>query len=258
MKISVCLDALCPRLPRPEAVRRLAAMGVTAVEFWGWKGTDLPALAETCRENGVTVAGICTTSFELTRPEKREEFLTGIRESIDAAKAVGASMLITQSGPETGAPRAEQAESILAGLRAAAPLLEAAGITLLLEPLNRRRDHPDTYLESSAEGFALVEAVNSPCVKILFDIYHQQVSEGDILTHLLPNLDKVGHLHAAAVPGRAALLGGELDYPTLLARIAAAGYDGCVGLEYFPPEKTDGVGADLPQVLAALHAVDIV
>ena len=136
MKISVCLDALCPQLPRPEAVRRLAAMGVTAVEFWGWKGTDLPALAEECRENGVTVAGICTTSFELTRPEKRQEFLDGVQESIAAAKAVGASMLITQSGPDTGAPRAEQAESILAGLRAAAPLLEEAGITYDFSAVN--------------------------------------------------------------------------------------------------------------------------
>lgn len=257
MKISVCLDALCPRLPRTEAVRRLSEMGVGTVEFWGWKDTDLAALAQACTTYGVTVAGICTTCFELTRPEKRQAFLDGLKESIAAVKSLGGSMLITQSGPDTGAPRAEQAESLLAGLRMAAPLLEEAGVTLLLEPLNRRKDHPDTYLESSEEAFALVEAVGSPCVKVLFDIYHQQVSEGDILTHLLPHLDKVGHLHAAAVPGRAALLGGELDYPTLLARIAAAGYEGCVGLEYFPQQWTEGVAADLPAVLKALHAVNI-
>lgn len=258
MKISVCLDALCPKLDAPQAVRLLAAKGVKCVEFWGWKHRDLPALAAACRETGVAVAGICTTCFELTRPEKRQEFLDGVRESIAAAKSIGCKMLITQGGADTGAPRAEQATSILEGLRAAAPLLEDAGVTLALEPLNRRVDHRDAYLESSQEAFALVHAVNSPCVKVLFDIYHQQVSEGDILGRLLPELDAVCHLHAAAVPGRAALLGGELDYPVLLARIAAAGYRGCVGLEYFPKQFTqEGLAADLEEVLHALRGAGL-
>lgn len=258
MKISVCLDALCPQLPAEQAVALLAAKGVTCVEFWGWKHRDLPALAAACAENGVAIAGMCTTSFELTRPEKREEFLTGLRESIAAAVSIGCPVLITQGGPDTGAPRAEQTASIIAGLRAAAPLLEAAGVTLALEPLNRRKDHPDAFVERSQEAFAMVRAVGSPCVKVLFDIYHQQMSEGDILGHLLPELDAVCHLHAAAAPGRAALLGGELDYPTLLARIAAAGYTGCVGLEYFPAERTaEGLPADLDAVLAALHAAGL-
>ncbi len=258
MKISVCLDALCPQTEPAQAVRRLAELGVHTVEFWGWKNRDLPALAAACRENGVTVAGMCTTSFSLTQPEKRQEFLAGLRESIDAAKSIGCGMLITQSGPDTGAPYALQKKTVLNGLCAAAPLLEDAGITLALEPLNRRKDHPDTWLEHSDEAFALVREVNSPCVKVLFDIYHQQVSEGDILGHLLPALDCVCHLHAAVVPGRDALLGGELDYPALLRRIADAGYDACVGLEYFPAQRTaDGMPADLPAVLEALHAVGI-
>ena len=258
MKISVCLDALCPQLPRTEAVHRLAELGVKNVEFWGWKGHDLAALKNACDECGTAVAGICTTSFELTRPQQRNAFLDGLRESIAAAKSIGCAALITQSGPDTGEPRVRQAQSILDGLRAAAPLLEESGVTLLLEPLNRRRDHPDTYLESSQEAFELVSAVGSPNVKVLFDLYHQQVSEGDLLAHLLPHLDKVGHLHAAAVPGRSALLGGELDYPTLLRRIADAGYTACVGLEYFPTQHgEDGLPADLRAVLAALNAAGL-
>ena len=103
-----------------------------------------------------------------------------------------------------------------------------------------------------------MSAVGSPNVKVLFDLYHQQVSEGDLLAHLLPHLDKVGHLHAAAVPGRSALLGGELDYPTLLRRIADAGYTACVGLEYFPTQHgEDGLPADLRAVLAALNAAGL-
>ena len=154
----------------------------------------------------------------------REHIVLGILAHVDAGKTTLSEALLYQSGARRSLGRV---------------------------------DHRDAYLESSQEAFALVHAVNSPCVKVLFDIYHQQVSEGDILTLLLPHLDKVGHLHAAAVPGRAALLGGELDYPTLLARIAAAGYEGCVGLEYFPQQWTEGVAADLPAVLKALHAVNI-
>lgn len=254
MTISVCLDALCPQLAAPQAVRLLAGQGVRAVEFWSWQNKDCAALAAACAETGVRVAGMCTASFALTDPARRSEFLAGLAASLPVAAQLGCRLLITQAGPDTGAARAAQHASIVQGLRAAAPLLAQAGVTLAVEPLNTRRDHPDAYLSSSQEAFELVREADSPFVRVLFDIYHQQVTEGDILAHLLPHLPEVAHLHAAATPGRGPLFTGELHYPRLLQRVAQAGYTGCVGLEY---TCTGGLLEDLQRDLCELRAAGL-
>ena len=119
-------------------------------------------------------------------------------------------------------------------------LAEAAGIaaeadfTLLLEPLNTLVDHPGYYLDSSAEALAIVRAIGSPHLKILFDIYHMQIMEGNLLATIEKNIAWIGHFHAAGVPGRGELFDCELNYPHILARIEASGYHGAFGLEYFP------------------------
>lgn len=253
MKISVCMDALCPQWPWPEAVERLWALGVRTVEFWGWQGRDTAGLARALGARGMGLAGMCTSSFELTDPARRGAWLAGLRESLAAARALGCPALITQSGPDTGAPRAEQHASIAAGLAAAAPLLREAGVTLLLEPLNTRHDHPGCYLSSSDEAFALAAGAGGG-VRVLYDIYHQQVTEGDILAHVLPNLGLIGHFHLAGVPGRHEPSGGELALAQVPGRIAAAGWQGFLGLEYtplLPPEQS------LSQELAALRAAGL-
>ena len=113
-------------------------------------------------------------------------------------------------------------------------MLEESGVTLVVEPLNIYVDHIGYYLSSSKEAFAIIEEVGSPYVKVLFDIYHQQINEGDILRHMLPNLEKIGHIHCAGSNGRHELDNGELNYPYLFKKLAEAGYDRYVGLEYFP------------------------
>jgi hydroxypyruvate isomerase len=123
---------------------------------------------------------------------------------------------------------------MVAGLKAAAPLLEEAGITLLLEPLNGKINHAGIYLESSDEGFEILREVGSPNVKLLFDIYHQHITEGDIIRRITSNIDLIGHLHCAGNPGRHELDSGELDYIRIFKALDDAGYKGYGGIEYFP------------------------
>lgn len=254
MKISVCLDAVCPQVEPAQAVRQLAAIGVSAVEFWGWENKNLEALAAACTQQGVQVAGMCTSSFLLNVPAERPHYLEGLVQSLQAAKRLGCPTLITQVGMDTGEARTAQHESIAQGLRAAAPLLQEAGVTLVIEPLNLRVNHPGYYLSSSQEAFDLVQEADSPFVKVLFDVYHQQITEGDLLAHLLPNLELVGHLHAAGVPGRHELETGEVHYPRLLQEIKRAGYQGFAGLEYTPVQPyLQAVKQDLD----ALKAYDV-
>ena len=177
---------------------------------------------------------MCTTEFNMTAPEKRAEWLSGLRESCAAAKKVGASRLITQVGADTGAPRAEQHGSITAALKEARPILEDSGVTIMIEPLNTLVDHAGYYLWSSAEAFDIIREVNHPLVKVVYDIYHQQVMEGNIIPNVINNLDCIAHLHAAGHPGRCELQYGENDYRVIFSAIDKAGYTGACGLEYNP------------------------
>ncbi len=254
MTLSVCTDAVCPELPVEQAAEMLADLGFTAMEFWGLQGKNLTALKEVCTRRNIRIAGCCTGCFVLNDPTCREEFLSSLKESAATAKRMGIPTLITQVGQDTGAPRAAQHQSIVEGLTAAVPVLQAASVTLVIEPLNLRVNHPGYYMPSSDEAFEIVKEVNSPYVKVLFDIYHQQVTEGDILAHVLPNLEWIGHFHTASCPGRHELESGELCYPRLLKVIADAGYEKFVGLEYSPAgDLITGLKGDL----AALQAVGL-
>ena len=95
-------------------------------------------------------------------------------------------------------------------------------------------DHPGYYLSSSEEAFSIVKEVDSENIKVLFDIYHQQITEGDIIRSICKNIDLIGHFHAAGNPGRHELDSGELNYPNIFRQIQESGYTGFMGLEYFP------------------------
>jgi hydroxypyruvate isomerase len=119
-------------------------------------------------------------------------------------------------------------------LKEAAPLLEDAGITLVIEPLNELVDHAGYYLVRSDEAFELVDEVGSDAVKVVFDIYHQQISEGHLIRNITEHIDRIGHFHAAGNPGRHELTCGEIHYPLIFEAIQGGTFDGYVGLEYWP------------------------
>ena len=123
------------------------------------------------------------------------------------------------------------------GLREAAPFLEKAEVTLVIEPLNERVNHPGYYLVQSDEAFQIIDEVNSDNIKVVFDIYHQQISEGDLIENIRSNIDRIGHFHAAGNPGRHELQKGEIAYPYIFEQIQTAGFTGYVGLEYWPTDS---------------------
>ena len=120
------------------------------------------------------------------------------------------------------------------GLKPTVELAEEAGVTLLLEPLNTVRDHPGYWLASSDLGAEICRALNSDRMRLLFDCYHMQIMEGNLLQHIERNLDVIGHFHMAGVPGRHELYRSEVDYPYLVKQSEALGYQGVFGLEYSP------------------------
>jgi len=237
MKFSVCVGAVYHGRDFFESMREIRSLGGKAIEFWSWWDRDLKAIKAAKEELGLEVAAFCTRFVSLVDPEKREEYIKGLKESIEAAKFLDCKILISQTGNDTGAPREVQRQSLIEGRKACAPLLEEAGVTLAVEPLNTYVDHPGYFLTGSREGFDIIEAVGSENVKLLFDIYHQQIMEGNLIRNITSNIDKIAHFHAAGNPGRHELYIGEIHYPEVFRAIDAAGYQGYVGLEYFPLEE---------------------
>ena len=234
MKICIPIPCFYRNMDFVEAIHKVKARGFEAVETYNWKTLDLAAVRAACEETGVTLLSMCTTEFRMTDPAYRTAWLEGLAESCKAAKAVGASRLITQVGPDTGAPRAEQHANIVRTLNEAKPILEDSGITIMLEPLNTIVDHKGYYLWQATEAFDIIREVGHPLVKIVYDIYHQQIMEGNIIPNVTGNLDCIAHLHSAGHPGRHELQYGENDYKVIFKAIDDAGYQGYCGLEYSP------------------------
>ena len=185
-----------------EGLRRVKALGYDAAETYNWKGLDFDAVRRTCEETGVELLSMCTSEFRMTDPTFRQAWLDGLEESCQAANRMGVKRLITQVGQDTGAPREQQHAAIVETLNLARPILEKSGVTIMLEPLNTLVNHPGYYLWSAVEGFEIIREVNHPLVKLVYDIYHQQVMEGNIIPNITKNLDCIAHLHSAGHPGR--------------------------------------------------------
>jgi hydroxypyruvate isomerase len=235
MKLSVCVSAVYSGKDIVEGMRLAKEAGYDIVEFWTWWDKDLSCIKKAKEELNMTISTFCTKFVSLTDSTKRGEYIKGLEESIAAAKELSCSKLISQVGNDIeGVSRDVQHKSIVDGLKQCAPILEREGITLLVEPLNLTVDHKGYYLYSSDEAFEIIDEVGSPNVKILFDIYHQQIMEGHLISRINRNIDKIGHFHAAGNPGRHELTIGEINYPEIIKAIDATGFDGCTGLEYFP------------------------
>ena len=234
MKLSVCTDAVFYGQETTQALVQLSQIGWQAFEFWSWWDKDVEAILDAQTRLGLTAVSHCTHFISLVDETKRGEYIQGLMATIETAQKLGVKTIISQVGDELGIPRKVQKQSLVDGLKTAVSLLQAANMQLVIEPLNTLVDHAGYFLVSSDEGFEIIEEVNSPHVKLLFDIYHQQISEGHIIPRIVDNIDKIGHFHAAGNPGRHELDIGELNYSEIFKAIQATGFDGFVGLEYFP------------------------
>ncbi len=241
IKLSVCIDMILIELPFLERMERVKRLGYPAFEFWEWKNKDIDAIIRKKGELGLEIATMMGTGWkQLNTEDARKTFVAEIQASIAAAKRLGSKTLIVTTGLEDKRiSRAEQHANYVAALKAAAPFVEQAQLTLVLEPLNTRVDHPGYYLQTAKEGFEILDEVGSPSVKMLFDIYHHQIMEGNVIQDITKNISKIAHFHVADVPGRHEPGTGEINYANVFRAIAASGYQGFVGLEYKPSKSAD-------------------
>jgi len=247
MQLGLCIEMALTDLPFEERIRKAGELGFKNVEMWfvdgSYHGTP-EHLARLADRHGVrmtnTVIGAPdgTIGGGLTDPRNRGQWLERARMTIDFTRRAGIPATIVCTGNTIPGMTDEQLhESVIEGLKPTVELAEAAGITLLLEPLNTWYDHPGYWLTSSDRAAEICRELGSDRMRVLFDCYHMQIMEGDLANHIERNLNAIGHFHAAGVPGRNEVYLGEINYPFLLGHIQALGYEGVFGLEYQPLEE---------------------
>ena len=236
IKYSACIEALYKEVPFIDRIEKVAAVGMQAFAFWGWSTKDIDAIKAAKDKFGLEVATFGSdVGGPLVDPSNRSKLTDALKSSVEVAHKLDCSRMLVTTGNEIeGVSREAQHQSIVDGLKIAAEILEAEGITLSLEPLNILVNHKGYYLYTSDEGFQIIDEIGSPNVKLLYDIYHQQITEGNLIATITSNIDKISHFHVADVPGRHEPGTGEINYKNVFKSISESGYDGFVGLEFWP------------------------
>ncbi len=239
IKQSVCYPMAKPESLALETLCRAAAeIGYRAIELW-YRENDFEEVIDTARRHNLRVAvmsGHQSLTDGLNHPDNHEQIEQELRESIRLAARHQIPGLICFSGNRH--PGRSDFEGLVAcaqGLRRVVPYAEEKGINLNLELLNSKVDHPGYQCDRPDWGVALCEMVSSPRVKLLFDIYHMQIMQGDVIRTLRKMMGYVGHIHTAGNPGRNELNDTqELNYSGICRAIAATSYKGLVGHEFLP------------------------
>ena len=239
-----------------DEIKFAADQGFTAWEDNGMAGrpaAEQEAIGQTLADRkmqmGVFVAhaSFDEPTFAVAKPEYRDKVLASIREAVEVAGRCGAKWFtvvpgsIDQQSDKTerynryGGPRlAEgyQTANVIALLRECSAILEPHKLTMVLEPLNWYRDHGGVFLQRSDQAYALCKAVNSPSCKILFDIYHQQITEGNLLPNIDRCWDEIAYFQAGDNPGRKEPGTGEINYRNVFRHLHRKGFAGVVGMEH--------------------------
>ncbi len=220
-----------------ERIRKAADLGFRAVEFWPWRGKDIDAIDKARRDTKLQVVQFLGWGFSpgLNDPVNHDAFVKEIEAGCEVAHRLETKMMLVIAGQDVPGLTKEQMHlNVMDGLKRAAPIVEKAGITLILEPLNTRVDHKGYCLSNSPDAVRICKAVGSKNVKICWDLYHLQISEGDLCGRMKDGYDQIGYFQFADHPGRNDPGTGEVHYERVFRAARDLGYTGWFGAEFSP------------------------
>lgn len=237
-KLTVMLWTVFRGRPFAERLDKVAEAGYRAVElvdeFKGWKKEEFAAARRKKHEMGFEFDATAGVWHTLADANDREAFLQSVRDFVPIMKELECTRLILQSGNVVaGQSAAAMRENCIETLKRGGDLAAQNGIELLVENIDPE-ENPKYFLTSSAEGFEIVRAIGNPHVKFLYDFFHEQIAEGNLIEKLEKNKEVIGLVHVADVPGRHEPGSGEIHYPNIYRKLAELGYDGHVAMEFLP------------------------
>ncbi len=221
---------------RPEdKLDGVAAWGLSAYE-WLWPLGDADAIRAKADELGLELSCMVgaggISSGWMMRPEEHDKTVEQFKERVQVAKQLNCKKLVGLTGNvRKDIPIEEQTRYVVQCLKRLAAIAEDNDVVIVMEALNPLVDHPGFFLTRTDQTMAILEAVDSPNVKMLFDIYHQQITEGNVIRNIRENINRIGHIHVADNPGRKEPGTGELHYVNIFNAIEEIGYDGFIALE---------------------------
>ena len=238
-------------VPFVDRVDLAASAGVDGIEFYGWDlGTEsIPSATFEFRapefDPDEVVERINTHDLELvymsgdrpalTDPDQADAAVLSLERSVELAEEYDCGAVNVKTGPvQQGIGRERQRQNIIEVLQRAAPAIEATSVTVVVEPLNGL-DAPDHFIHTAEEGYAILDAVDSPSIRLLFDFYHEQLGRGNLINNVREHLGEyAAHVHVADPPARGQPGTGEINWEHVFAAIAETEYDGYIGGEFIP------------------------
>ena len=225
-----------------DQLRFMAEQGFTAFEDNNMKKRDIETqkkMASFMLNNNIQMGVFVAHTIYWKEPnlasgkkDKRAEFLKEIKDSIEVAKRVNAKWITVVPGHlDLRLNIGYQTANVVESLKLASEILEPYGISMVLEPLNFR-NHPGLFLSKSPQAYEICKAVNSPSCKILFDIYHQQIEEGNLIPNIEACWDEIAYFQIGDNPGRNEPTSGEINYRNIFKYIHSKGYNGILGMEH--------------------------
>ena len=254
MKYSLCIEKFYKGFPFEDRFAAAKRDGFEYCEFWTWKNRNWGRVKKAIADSGVKIAAFSgDDEYSLINPDENSLYIDFLRKSIENAKEIHCSYLVIHSdalnkdgsAKEIGKSLSYETKflNMYRVLKSVAPFAEKEDITLVLEPLNTRvgepRSHKNYFLEYPEPAFELTRQVGSGKVKVLYDIYHMQLMAGNIIKSLEKNIDQLGYIHLADVPGSHEPGTGELNCDNILKALDSMGYAGFVGFELLPSETDE-------------------
>lgn len=234
------------KLPLEDLCKAGKEMGLQGIDLLG-EG-DWPVV----KAQGLQCAmanGLGNIPVGWNRPENHERLIVIAQELLPKVAQAGVKNVVVFSGNRNGLPDSDGITNCARGLEKILPLAESLGVVLCMELLNSKRDHKDYQCDHTAWGAQLAKALGSEHFKLLYDIYHMQIMEGDIVATIQENIQYIGHFHTGGVPGRNEINDSqELNYRRICQAIADAGFDGFIGHEFVP--KAEDPLASLREAVA--------
>jgi hydroxypyruvate isomerase len=229
-----------------QNLERVSQAGYNQVElvseFKNWSTSDLARILARMEAFGISVDAMAGMTLGFADPSGGDAFLSELKTLIPLARRLACPQIILLSGKRLASPAADsggpnesplQHSASIETLKRAAELLSAASLQGVIEPIDRL-ENPSIYLDGVSEAFAIVKAVDSPALRVLYDLYHEQRTHGNLIEKLQQNIALVGLIHVADVPGRHEPGTGELDYGNIYRALAQLNYTGTIAMEFYP------------------------
>lgn len=244
-----CIEPMYSELPFLDRIQVARDDGFAAVEFWGWTDKNLEETRKAAEQAGIAISGFNgDADYSMIDPHHHDKYLEFLRQSIDAAKKLGASSVTIHSnalGADGHVIHNYQELSYTVKLcsmfrilQECADLAEHSGIMMYLEPLNIITDHVGNFLTSTQMAAEMTRLIGCEKLKVLYDVYHMQLNEGKLCDTIKTYIDQIGHIHIADVPGRHEPDTGEINFRKVFELLQQLGYDGYVGYELYPFTST--------------------